>query len=230
VPVELRVLSFNVHGLRDDVDAVAEVVRAADPDVACVQEAPKLLRWRTRCARLARECGLLYVSGGGSTGGTAMLAHLRVRPTEVAVALLARSFGWPSRGIASAVVEKAGARVAVASVHLPLDAPGRLDHAGRVLAHQDMRAEAYTVVAGDLNEPPAGPAWQRLHEAGLRDLGPDSGPTYPATGPYKRIDAILGTAGVEVVDYQVIDSEAARRASDHRPVLATLRVRTDLSG
>jgi endonuclease/exonuclease/phosphatase family metal-dependent hydrolase len=224
VPVELRVLSFNVHGLRDDADAVAEVVRAADPDVACIQEAPKYLRWRARCARLARECGLLYVSGGGSTGGTALLAHLRVRPTDVAEVRLASAYGWPSRGIASAVVAKSGIAVAVASLHLPLDASGRLDHAARAIAHQGERASANAVVAGDLNEPPGGRAWARLHEAGLRDLGPDSGPTYPATGPLRRIDAILGTDGVEVVDYRVLDGEAVRRASDHRPVLAIVRV------
>ncbi|MDQ1664772.1 MAG: hypothetical protein QOH75_803, partial [Actinomycetota bacterium] len=74
---ELRVLSYNVRGLRDDRAALADVVRSVDPDVVCVQEAPKYLRWRSKCASLAREWGLLYVAGGGSTGGTALFAHLR---------------------------------------------------------------------------------------------------------------------------------------------------------
>ena len=64
MPVELRVLSYNVRGLRDDRQALAEVVRAADPDVVCVQEAPRFLRWRSTCAALARTSGLVVVGGG----------------------------------------------------------------------------------------------------------------------------------------------------------------------
>ena len=63
VPVEMRVLSWNLHGLRDDTVALAEVVRRLDPDVMCVQEAPKYLRWRAKTASLARDCGLFYVTG-----------------------------------------------------------------------------------------------------------------------------------------------------------------------
>ena len=131
--VELRVLSWNMHGLRDDRATLARVVRSCDPDVVCVQEAPKYLRWRARCADLARRCGLLYVTGGGTTGGSALLVNLRVDVDVADEVCLSRQWGWPARGVASAVVEKAGARLAVASVHLPLDQQTRLDHAQRVL-------------------------------------------------------------------------------------------------
>jgi exonuclease III len=40
VTVELRVLSWNVHGLRDDQQALTRIVRDLDPDVMWVQEAP----------------------------------------------------------------------------------------------------------------------------------------------------------------------------------------------
>ena len=76
--VDLRVLSWNVRGLRDDTRTLARIVRDLDPDVMCVQEAPKYLRWRSKCAALARDCGLFYVTGGGTTGGSALLASLRV--------------------------------------------------------------------------------------------------------------------------------------------------------
>ena len=76
--VEIRIISWNVHGLRDDTRALARIVRELDPDVMCVQEAPKFWRWRAKVAALARECGLIYVAGGGTTGGSALLVHLRV--------------------------------------------------------------------------------------------------------------------------------------------------------
>jgi endonuclease/exonuclease/phosphatase family metal-dependent hydrolase len=226
VPAELRVLSYNVRGLRDDGDALAQVVRDADPDVVCVQEAPRFLRWRTKCAALAREWGLLYVAGGGDTGGTALFVHMRVEVDEPLAETLSRQWGWPDRGVASAVVTKGGARLAVASLHLPLVAEQRRLQVGRVLAALDRHSPAHRLAAGDLNEPPTGPSWAALHSGGLLDLDPDCGPTYPATGPERRIDGILATQGVEVVDHQVIATAAVARASDHSPLLAVVQVPT----
>ncbi len=213
-----------MHGLRDDRAALAHVVRSCDPDVVCVQEAPKYLRWRARCADLARRCGLLYVTGGGTTGGSALLVNLRVDVDVADEVCLSRQWGWPARGVASAVVEKAGARLAVASVHLPLDQQTRLDHAHRVLDVIARTGAPHALAAGDVNERPGHPVWQVLHDGGLRDLGPDSGPTFPAVAPAKRIDGVFATAGVEGVDYRVVDEPGVELASDHRPVLVTVRV------
>lgn len=222
--VELRVLSWNMHGLRDDRAALARVVRSCDPDVVCVQEAPKYLRWRARCADLARRCGLLYVTGGGTTGGSALLVDLRVNVDVAEEVCLSRQWGWPARGVASAVVEKAGARLAVASVHLPLDPRTRLDHAHRVLDVLARTGPRHALAAGDVNERPGHPAWEALHEGGLRDLGPGSGATFPAVAPTKRIDGVFATEGVETVDYRVVDEPGVEQASDHRPILVTVRV------
>ena len=84
MPAQFRVLTYNVRSLRDDAAAVAAVVRACDPDVVFLQEAPRFCRWRSKLAKLARECGLLYVTGGRTTGGVALLANLRVDVTTCA--------------------------------------------------------------------------------------------------------------------------------------------------
>lgn len=222
--VPLRVLSWNVHGLRDDTGALARIVRHLDPDVMCVQEAPKYFRWRARCAALARELGIVYVTGGGSTGGTALLAHLRVDVTAAEEVCLSRQWGWPDRGVAAASVARGGAELVVTSIHLPLDAQQRLAHARRALAVTRGVGGPYALVAGDINERPGGQAWQLLAEGGLRDLGPGSGPTFPADDPNRRIDGVLATSGVEVVDYRVVEAAGVERASDHRPVLVTVSV------
>jgi endonuclease/exonuclease/phosphatase family metal-dependent hydrolase len=227
VAVEIRVLSYNVRGLRDDRAALADVVRAADPDVVCVQEAPKYLRWRTRCAALAREWGLLYVAGGGTTGGTALFVHLRVDVEDAREAALSRQYGWPDRGVASAVVVKAGARLAVASIHLPLVADRRHQHASRVREVLDTYDTPHRLAAGDLNERPPGPTWEAFGFGGLADLDPGCGPTFPATVPAKRIDGILATQAVEAVEHRVLGGPSVARASDHRPLLAVVRVPSD---
>jgi endonuclease/exonuclease/phosphatase family metal-dependent hydrolase len=191
----------------------------------CVQEAPKFFRWRAKTAALARRCGLLYVAGGGTTGGTALLVHLRVDVERSAELPLSRyRSGWPDRGVAAAVVRKSGARLAVASLHLPLPETERLDHAQRALAVLRGGGTETLFAAGDINERPGHTAWQYLEDEGLRDLAPGSGPTFPAAGPTKRIDGVFATDCVEVLDYRVVDEPGVGIASDHRPVLVTLRL------
>lgn len=224
---DFRILSWNMHGLRDDRAALTRIVRDADPDVVCVQEAPKYLRWRARCAELARGCGQLYVAGGGSTGGTALLSNLRVDVKGATELCLSRQFLWPARGVAGAVVARGGARLTVLSVHLPLSPEERLAHAMRVLSVRHSLGGAHALAAGDINERPGHAAWQAFADGGLADLGPDSGPTFPAAGPQKRIDGVFGTAGLTTRSYEVLDVPGVDRASDHRPILVTVGVPTD---
>ena len=135
-----------------------------------------------------------------------------------------RHFGWPDRGVASAVVRRGGARLAVASIHLPLTAAARLDQAPRAREIVAAHGCTHSLAAGDLNEIPPGPSWQAFGIGGLTDVDPDCGPTFPAARPIKRIDGILATKGVEVVEHRVLDGAAVERASDHSPLLAVIRL------
>jgi endonuclease/exonuclease/phosphatase family metal-dependent hydrolase len=189
-----------------------------------LQEAPRFCRWRSKLAKLARECGLLYVTGGRTTGGVALLAHLRVDVHDARDGLLSKHAGLHQRGVAAVVVSRAGEQLLVASTHLGLKADERAAHAAEVLTLLHEVPAPHAVLAGDLNEPPGGPAWRAFQAGGLRDLGPGSGPTFPAPAPRKRIDAILGSPGIAALEYRVVDDPAVERASDHRPVLAVLQV------
>jgi endonuclease/exonuclease/phosphatase family metal-dependent hydrolase len=78
------------------------------------------------------------------------------------------------------------------------------------------------VLGADVNEEPGGAAWRRLG-AGLTDTaGADRSPTYPTSGPRRRIDAVFADPRVLVTSYAVLDDDAVRRASDHLPVVVTL--------
>jgi hypothetical protein len=65
----IRVLSYNIRSLRDDVTALARVMRACEPDLVLLQEAPRFFRWRKKLARLASESGLVILSGGAPAAG-----------------------------------------------------------------------------------------------------------------------------------------------------------------
>ncbi|NYI07044.1 endonuclease/exonuclease/phosphatase family protein [Allostreptomyces psammosilenae] len=237
--VPLRLMTYNVRSMRDDVAAIGRVVRACRPDLLCVQEAPRFWGAGLKAARLARACGLVTVAGGKAAAGPLLLASLRVRIRDTRTLLLPRTPGLHQRGLAMARVEVAGAPAVVASCHLSLDAAERAAQADRIRAELEAFAGgAPVLLAGDVNEPPGGAAWRRLLERyrDARAEAPRGGEhTFPSAAPVRRIDAVFVSPGVTVAgcgvpvggfgaatgDGGVTDADLAA-ATDHRPVLAEL--------
>jgi endonuclease/exonuclease/phosphatase family metal-dependent hydrolase len=222
----VRVLAYNVRSLRDDVDALVSLIRAVDPDVLLMQEAPRFLGWKASLARFAHRCGLVVVTGGRVAGAMAVLARLDVRVVSTHDELLPKTPRLHQRGIAAAVVEVAGQRVGVASIHLGLRADERLRHAAEINRRLLTIDPAMPwVIGGDLNEPPGSPAWKVIADGRQDGLLVAQQPlgelTYSSTEPVRRIDAIfvpsdwsVRTAGVPETHQALIST-----ASDHRPVL-----------
>lgn len=216
-----RLVTWNVRSLRDDRRLVSTSLRALRPDVVCVQEAPRFLRRRSSCARLARESGLLVIGGGGPSGATLLLASVRVRVLETREVLLSATRGLHRRGAALAVLEVGGRRVAVASVHLGVDPAERARHVPELLGHVEALA-APAVVAGDLNDVPGSPTWTALTGRFPDASGGGGAPTFPARLPDRCLDAVLVDPRIAVGRCEVPGIDGLERASDHRPVLAVL--------
>ncbi|WP_424636485.1 endonuclease/exonuclease/phosphatase family protein [Embleya sp. AB8] len=227
---EIRVMSYNVRSLRDDRDALVRIVRHCAPDLLCVQEAPRFLRWRHAAAEFARECGLVVITGGGTAAGQLLLGDLRVRVRRTHDVLLPRTPGLRQRAMVAAVVEVGGAEFAVAGTRLGLDAAERAGHAEVVLRRLAELGPEHRVLAGDFGEPAGRPGWDRL--AGeLRDgyvVAPQGSEfTAPRRDPGRRLDGVFASEDIEVlgcgVPDDIGDADYAA-AAEHRPVLATLRV------
>ncbi|GLW63035.1 hypothetical protein Arub01_12790 [Actinomadura rubrobrunea] len=230
----VRILSYNLRSLRDDPAAVGRVVRALRPDAACLQEVPRFWGWRRKRRRLARGCGLT-VAAGRRPAGLAVLAGPRVRCVSREHHLLSRVPGLHRRGLAVAVLElESGGRLIAASTHLDLVDEPRRAHTGEVLALLERARRRYgapVVLAGDVNEEPGGASWTLLAEAfqdayAVAPKGEEF--TFSARAPRRRIDGVFADPGVEVVSCGVPDDPAAAAdyaaATDHRPVLAELRL------
>jgi endonuclease/exonuclease/phosphatase family metal-dependent hydrolase len=222
--LRLRVLSYNVRSLRDDPEAVARVIRSAHAHVVCIQEAPRLLRWRAKCAALSRRSGMVIVTGGRPAAGNLILSSLGVEVLAVRDVLLGREPRLHQRGVALAALRWHGHPVTVAGTHLDLEAAPRQRHADeleRALAAFDP-SDSPAIVAGDLNDEPGSPPWQTL-SAGRVDAyataGDGTGYTFTAANPQRRIDGIFVSDRLRVVSASVIDGPDVERASDHRPVL-----------
>jgi endonuclease/exonuclease/phosphatase family metal-dependent hydrolase len=222
--VPLRVLSYNVHGLRDDRAALGELVRELAPDVLIVQEGPRRFRWRHKCAVLADELGLVVAAGGLPALGNLLLVGLRVR---VHVSWCLRYPLTPGRHLRGAFFARCsvrGAQFTVSGSHLATDAGERPDQA-EAWKEALAAVDGPLIVGGDLNEGPGGGAWRTVAD-GLTDAAGAAGSalTFPATLPRLRLDALFVSPDVEVERYEVVETEPARRASDHLPVLAEVRL------
>jgi endonuclease/exonuclease/phosphatase family metal-dependent hydrolase len=223
VSPELRVVSYNIHGLRDDRAALVAVARELAPDVLLLQEAPQRFWWRPRCAALAHSLGMVVAAGGQPGRGNLILTTLRVRVTGTWCRWYPLTPGRHLRGAAFARCSAAGAGFVVAGSRLATDPTERPSQA-KLLKEALAEVDEPVIVGADLNDEPAGAAWQTL-AAGLVDAGEsDKALTFSCADPRRRIDAIFVDPRIEVLSYHVVDSPLARRASDHFPVVADLRV------
>ncbi|MGI5213989.1 endonuclease/exonuclease/phosphatase family protein [Plantactinospora sp. CA-290183] len=223
-PARLRVLSYNVHGQRDDADALAAVVRGARPDVVIVQEAPRRFRWRQKCATLANRFDLVVAAGGLPALGNLLLTSLRVRVHHTWCRQYPLTPGRHLRGAVFAECSVGGSRFTLAGSHLSTDPAERPSQA--LLFKQELTAARQPVVVGaDLNENSGGGAWRTVAD-GLTDAAvAGSGAqrfTFSCASPHNRIDALFVDPRITVLDYDVLDTEQSRRASDHFPILADL--------
>lgn len=229
----VRLLSYNVRSMRDDPAAIVRVVRRLRPDIVCVQEAPRFVLWRRRRRRLGRRAALLPV-GLKRAAGLELYAGPRVTVLHRRHRLLSPVPGLHRRGLVLGVFDVHGARLIAASVHLDLTGEARRRHAEEIVEELDRaRAElgAPVVVAGDINEQAGGAAWDvlagRFQDAcAVAPYGQEL--TFSAVRPSRRIDGVFADPEITVLRCGVPDDPELLAdypaATDHRPVLAELRV------
>jgi endonuclease/exonuclease/phosphatase family metal-dependent hydrolase len=222
--VRLRVVTYNVHGLRAGVDTVAGVLSPIGPDVVCLQECGSRRRLRRLCAAL----GLEAVSSHRPFGRVrnAVLYGMPLRAVDRLVRELSRQGRSSRRGFVSVTLEAHGANVVAVSVHLGLTAAERRRHADEVF--EALSGTGRPMVLGaDLNEEPGGPSVRgfagRFVDA-YAVAGQPPGSTFPAAAATNRIDVLLVRGDCEIRRAWVPDEASTLIASDHLPVVADLEL------
>lgn len=227
-PDLLRVASYNIRkcvGLdrRRRPDRVLAVVRELDADVVVLQEADRRLGMRPTTLQhdeIEAETGLVPLSvaqNGASLGwhGNAILARPEVQVHRVDRLTLP---GLEPRGAVIAQMSLGSDTITLAAVHLGLSRRHRRLQLRHIADHLDGGGPA--VIAGDFNE------WSTAN--GLEDLhGFDvhaPGRSYHSARPVAALDRIAASPGLAIMRSGVHRVGAARRASDHLPIWADIRL------
>ena len=227
--------SYNIHrglGLdrRLDLDRTAAVIAEIGPDVIGLQE---VIRedggaHQDQAAYLGEQLGMSLVMGvvrpyRSGTYGNAVLSRLPV-------------LGWGACDLSH------GAREPRACLRVDLDVDGRPLHVfnchfGLALRERRRQVDTLTrfvrdvaalagprVVMGDFNEWHPGPVSRKLKRefsSPMRRMRR----THPAMFPLFPLDRLYWDVELEGREFHVHGSRLARVASDHLPIVATLRVR-----
>ena len=236
-PLRVRVMCYNIHHGKGvdglvDLQRVARVIRAAEPDVVALQEVDYRIDRTGRvdqAVELARLTGMTAVPGdvidvGHGRYGNAILSRWKV--VEHATHLLPVATGREQRGVIVAAIDPGGDRPVFSLLCTHLD--HRPDDRDRIAAARAINAlvtttDRPTLLAGDLNADPGGAVLEAFAETWVNPLAGRPLPTFPAAAPRRQIDFVLyRTATAWAFGTARVIDEAV--ASDHRPLLVELEL------
>lgn len=239
----MRLLSYNIrHGRgtdgRVDLERVARAIRTSRADIVALQEVD-LGRARTggvdQAGALARHLGMRAHFHAALEVETERYgdAILTTHPSRLVRAGglpgLAGRPGLEPRGALWVEVACDGHRLQVLNTHLGLAAAERSAQLAALLGPDWLAAASAAgpvVLAGDFNATPWSRAYRQL-TAQLSDARAVARSrvgraTFPSRCPVLRLDHVFVGPGLRVDQVAVLRDGAARCASDHRPLLATL--------
>ncbi|WP_231956516.1 endonuclease/exonuclease/phosphatase family protein [Posidoniimonas polymericola] len=238
-PIQLRVMSYNIHhgeGVdgKIDLSRIARVINDARVDVVALQEVDSGVE-RTagvdQPRELARLTGLAIVFGDniayqGGRYGNAVLSRFPVE--ECVNHPLPSHYEGEQRGVMRVVLKTPDGWPAVRVLATHFDyrqgSTERLDSAevvNQLLRDTAPDARSLTLLVGDLNAQPGSPTLLRLAEQ-WRSASAAPAPTFPVDHPTRQIDHVLvgKSSRWQNESFEVL---AEPTASDHRPIVATLR-------
>lgn len=232
----MTVMTYNIHhgeGLdgKLDLERIAKIIRAHNPDVVALQEVDDRATRSGKVAQaeeLGKLTGMHHVFGKamdfqGGGYGQAILSRWPIKKHQVHP--LPQRPGREPRIALKAQIDAPELEFWFASVHLDHEIEAvRLEQAAEVNRIFARQAEGdLKLLAGDFNAVPGSGTMKSLLGAWLDTAGDKAGFTIPAANPRRRIDYILAAPINRCI---LVDSVVPEEpdASDHRPVVARVRV------
>jgi endonuclease/exonuclease/phosphatase family metal-dependent hydrolase len=235
----LRVMSYNIHhgeGMdkKVDLERIAGLIKSERADIVALQEVDKgteRTQKRDFPAELAKLTGMSCIFSnnhafGGGEYGNAILSRFPILEWTNLHYKMDRKD--EQRGALQAVLDLNGRQVVFINTHIDFrkDDSERIKNAAEIKALVEKRYSGKPVIlCGDFNDVPESrthAAFAEVFDDTWLLAGKGDGFTIPSTKPNKRIDFIWISKGApfKPVSIWVPDTTA----SDHRPVVAELRI------
>ena len=233
----LRIMSYNIHHANPpskpgsiDLDAIARVITESKADIVALQEVDlntKRSGKLNEAKLIAEKTGMRYhffkaIDHDGGEYGLAILSKLPLK--KLKLERLPQKVKAEERILAMATIKTGKQKFIFANTHLDASK----DHANRNLQMQHIlghfRDEKLPVVlCGDLNSVAGSDAINLLDTAFKRTCIDNCAGTVPVETPRRTIDYIATKNWNWWLEtYDVI---AETYASDHRPIIATFKIR-----
>ncbi|WGF90601.1 endonuclease/exonuclease/phosphatase family protein [Marinivivus vitaminiproducens] len=232
-PFACRVATYNIHACRGrdqrfDLPRIVDVLAELDADVVALQEVESRADYSAidQFEALEEACGLHALPGAvvaGGCGGSYGNMILSRFPAHVVGRIDLAQPGREPRGALEAEIRPENrSSFRFVATHLGLLAAERRAQFAALADGLDDRA-APVIIAGDLNE--WLPFRRHLRDWRRRFAAGRGQPSFPSGTPLFALDRIFGLGEVAIRRQFVHGSALARIASDHRPVVADLKLR-----
>lgn len=230
--------SYNIHKCvgtdrRFDPERVAEVIAEIGPDVIALQEADRRFGDRAGLldlAALERRTGLVPVPANGRPASHGWHGNLvLVKAARISDVRQVKLPGLEPRGALVTDLEFGANPVRVVAAHLGLLRQSRLMQIDAILSHAGEEAGRPTVLLGDMNE------WRKQRGSALGAVAQRFGPlgqgvpSFPSYFPMLALDRIFAQPHGILERMAAHDSPLARKASDHLPITAIIRIDGEIS-
>ncbi|HLL23965.1 MAG TPA: endonuclease/exonuclease/phosphatase family protein [Kofleriaceae bacterium] len=241
--MRLRVLSYNIHKCIGGVDRkyepsrVVDVIRKLDVDILMLQEVDSGVtrsRKDQQCDMLGEELGLPHrtwypnvdVRGGGQYGNAILSRYPIIESSNIDLTIKWKKRRSALHSVLRVRHDDVDRTVHVFNMHLGLARFERRIQLQKFLdchPFAGLHHDTPIVVGGDLNDVYGGLS-ELLAPSGFR--GMERRPlTFPAWGPVRALDAIFVRGDLDFLRLSRCDTDLARKASDHRPLVAEVRLR-----
>lgn len=234
---DIRIATYNVHGCvgtdrKHDPARVSRVIAEIDADVIAIQEFsyPSDVALETRAPVVLSElddyeCALgptlarkmRYGPRETHRYGNLLLTRHPIREVERIDLSVDRR---EPRGALAVTIDVDGTELHVLATHLGLRVGERRFQIGKLLAHLDQRRAEFCAILGDFNDWLPGRTVARVLD---ERYGPvPRARSFPARWPLVALDRIWIQPRERLQSLTAHDTELARRASDHLPIVARL--------
>ncbi len=241
----LRVMTYNIHGCvgtdgKHSLERVASVISNYHPDIVCLQETDSELersefnRHAEQIAEILEMSYYFHPSFNIKDGqyGNAILSHLPLNIVKSGILTPPhKKYKCEPRGVLWAEVDFNGKKINIFNTHLGFRKHAQFAQIESLIGKEwlgNPKIKGPVILCGDFNSGPHSKVFKKI-TSNLSDtsklLKNKKKGTWNSLAPFLKLDHIFVDSEIETISIRIGDMALDRRASDHLPLIADLKIK-----